>query len=285
MNIFISWSGERSKVVAEALHDWLPKVIQALQPWMSSSDIEKGARWGSDIAEQLENSQVGIICLTPENLNAPWILFEAGALSKTLELTYVCPLLLGLGPADVKGPLSQFQVTTADKDDVRRLLDTINQALRDDRLPEARLGQTFEKWWPDLEERLEAIPAATDVPPPRSDRDILEEVLGLSRQALQSGRGTDLPLLELAKDVASYMASTIGMQDDAAELQRMLKQFASSPAYAYANVANAQLYREIQKDLYRALLNFVSRNNRQQDSVVGGTSPNEASPDSDPAVE
>ncbi len=85
MKVFISWSGERSKAVAQAWHDWLPNVIQAVEPWMSETDIAKGARWGMDMARELDETRVGIICLTPENLNAPWILFEAGALSKTLE--------------------------------------------------------------------------------------------------------------------------------------------------------------------------------------------------------
>lgn len=93
MKIFISWSGSMSQAIAEALHDWLPRVIQAVQPWLSSTNIDKGARWSDDIAAQLEETKFGLICLTRENLEAPWILFEAGALSKTLDRTYVCPYL------------------------------------------------------------------------------------------------------------------------------------------------------------------------------------------------
>ena len=59
------------------------------------------------MAARLAAAKAGIICVTPSNLEAPWILFEAGALSKTLENTFVCPLLIGLEPADVSGPLAQ----------------------------------------------------------------------------------------------------------------------------------------------------------------------------------
>jgi hypothetical protein len=82
---------------AEALRGWLPKIINALKPWLSSADIDKGARWSADVASRLEAAKAGIICLTPSNLHSDWILFEAGALSKTLKNTFVCPFLIGLG--------------------------------------------------------------------------------------------------------------------------------------------------------------------------------------------
>src|SRR6266581_8474724 len=107
MDIFISWSGLRSEAVAKTLHGWLPKIVNAFKPWLSSADIDKGARWNSELTSTLQQSRAGIICLTPSNLHADWILFESGALSKQVEHTFVCPLLIGLEPADVKGPLSQ----------------------------------------------------------------------------------------------------------------------------------------------------------------------------------
>ncbi|MCX9013096.1 MAG: toll/interleukin-1 receptor domain-containing protein [Candidatus Methanoperedens sp.] len=158
MKVFISWSGERSKAVANALHDWIPYVINAVQPWMSEVDIDKGARWYIELANQLEDAQVGIICLTPDNLNAPYILFEAGALSKKLEKTYVCTYLFGVGPEDITGPLEHFQHTKADKNDTRKLIYTINKALQEQALKEELLKTAFEKWWPDLEEKLDNVP-------------------------------------------------------------------------------------------------------------------------------
>jgi hypothetical protein len=43
MLVFISWSGDRSKAVAQVLAEWLSKVVQATDARISS-DISKGVR-------------------------------------------------------------------------------------------------------------------------------------------------------------------------------------------------------------------------------------------------
>jgi hypothetical protein len=97
MDVFISWSGERSKYVAQRLHVWLRQVLQMVKPWMSSENILAGARWTAEIVAHLSTSKFGVICVTPENLSAPWLVFEAGALAKTIdEKTHVSPYLIGL---------------------------------------------------------------------------------------------------------------------------------------------------------------------------------------------
>lgn len=81
---------------------------------MSAENIDKGDRWSIDISKQLEETHFGIICMTPNNLGAPWILFEAGALSKSIEKARVSPLLFGVGPSDfTSSPLLQFQLTVS----------------------------------------------------------------------------------------------------------------------------------------------------------------------------
>src|SRR5688572_30100805 len=103
MQVFISWSGERSRMVAEALGAWLSQVIQAVDPWISL-EIAKGTRWGAEVSARLELTRIGIVCLTPENRHADWLLFEAGAISKT-KGAQLCTFLLDLRPADIEGPL------------------------------------------------------------------------------------------------------------------------------------------------------------------------------------
>jgi len=96
MNVFISWSGSRSRAVAEILRDWIQKVLQGTRPWLSTRDIEGGALWISEINEQLKESSIGIICISMDNRSNPWILFEAGALAKGLPSNRVCTFLVDL---------------------------------------------------------------------------------------------------------------------------------------------------------------------------------------------
>jgi hypothetical protein len=34
-----------SRQMAEALREWLPSVIQAVKPWVSSQDVPRDSRW------------------------------------------------------------------------------------------------------------------------------------------------------------------------------------------------------------------------------------------------
>lgn len=214
MKVFISWSGERSKNIANALREWLPNVIQAIQPWMSASDIDKGARWSSDIASQLEESVIGIICLTPENLEAPWILFEAGALSKTIEKSFVCPYLFQVKPSDISGPLVQFQFTKANKDDTKNLIKTINKALGEFALPEHNLFTAFEKWWPEFEQKLKEIPDIQVKREERSDREILEEILDLIRKQAREITLSEYKIPAIYGDyISSYFVGMSPLKD------------------------------------------------------------------------
>lgn len=184
MLVFISWSGHKSKFVAEALEAWLPDVIHAIDTWISQ-DIEKGRRWEPEIADRLERSKVGIICLTNSNLDARWIHFEAGALSKTKD-AYVCTLLLDIKSSDVDWPLAQFQHTTIEKDQIFKLLKTINGVVEtsgEKSLTEVRLKDVFETYWPRLEEVFQQSTTLQEsaTSPSRTTDEILEEMLEILR--------------------------------------------------------------------------------------------------------
>lgn len=148
--LFISWSGKKSHNVAKLLHDWIPTVLQSAEPFLSSEDIDKGSRWSDHVAEKLEECGFGVIILTHDNLTAPWVLFEAGALSKMVGSAHVSALLIGIDNVDVKLPLSQFQNTLFVKDDVLKLVQSINRVGQNPVKDEV-LIKTFEALWSNFE--------------------------------------------------------------------------------------------------------------------------------------
>jgi hypothetical protein len=154
MRVFISWSGERSKRLAEAIRDWLPITLKYVKPYCTSADIEKGAKWESEISKELEVSRFCIIALTREGLNSKWIMFEAGAISRSAQ---VCPILFDIQQGDVEGPLKMFQATNFVKKDFHHLLKTINSNAGDVAIKDETLNVVFESSWPHLEHNLSEI--------------------------------------------------------------------------------------------------------------------------------
>jgi len=129
LKLLISWSGSPSKEVAQLLSNWLRKVIQAVKPWVSTDDIARGARWQSELSRELQDTNACIVCVTPDNVNAQWLNFEAGAVSKAIvEHARVCPYLIGMRETDLTGPLAAFQAARADREGTLAMVRSMNEA-------------------------------------------------------------------------------------------------------------------------------------------------------------
>lgn len=182
MRVLLSWSGEPSKRVAAALHNWLPMVLQAVDPWFSDKDLEKGAPWMSNLMRELRRTKVGVFCLTPGNLKAEWIQWEAASCAVKLN-GRVFTYLHGVDYADVKGPLSMINHSLADREGTFRIVLALNSLLEEfgkTALSSEVLERSFTKWWPSLEKELAKIAPLGQqlpMPAPRSDRDLLEEMI------------------------------------------------------------------------------------------------------------
>jgi hypothetical protein len=241
MKIFISWSGAKSNAVALALRKWLTDVLQNVKPWVSEADIDAGARWSRAIEKELSETSFGIICITRTNQAAPWIVFESGALAKTLSGTFVCPYLIDLEPAElVAGPLAQFQAKRANKKETWELLCAINRALKSDSLPEESLRRAFDRWWPDLEEVLGKMP--TEVVPASDARslgdktdEILSTVRRLIREREAEGQPGDASQVGLSNSSLKILSAIVSTQ--AESLERMADLSKTCTIYVYLGIA------------------------------------------------
>ena len=125
-NIFISWSGEDSKLIALKLKEVFEIQFEnKLNCFVSDADIASGEDWWKKIKNELASSSMGIICITKENIRAPWIYFEAGALIARDVKTI--PLLFNCSVDDLRDtPLSRNQaVFFHDIDKFTRMIDII----------------------------------------------------------------------------------------------------------------------------------------------------------------
>ena len=184
MKVFLSWSGTRSREIANMLSDWLCCVIQASRPWVSTRDLDRGSLWFGEINDQLKDTSVGIVCLTQENKNRPWILFEAGALAKGLSTARVCTFLVDLEPKDIEDPLAQFNHTLPNRDSVLSLVRTLNGTLGSAALDLRVLEQVFNTYWPQFDKRFKEVLGETkpaEPSKPRPKEDVLAEILENTR--------------------------------------------------------------------------------------------------------
>ena len=95
--VFISWSGKNSKRIAVEIKEILETKIFAstdLECFVSTVDIASGDDWWNKIKKELKKCKQGILCVTKENIKAPWIFYEAGAMVArdvpTIPLLFNC---------------------------------------------------------------------------------------------------------------------------------------------------------------------------------------------------
>jgi diguanylate cyclase (GGDEF)-like protein len=176
MQVFISWSGQVSKSVANELSKWLEHVVPNITTFISTQDIDAGDRWEARISDELNASHHAVLCVTRDNQTAPWLLYEAGALGKLITRAKVIPYTIGFSPQELlSGPLSRFQGVQNDIAGTWELVRSLN---RSQAMPkeEAFVRESFDLWWPRLENRMREF--ATVQPPDSartmpSDRELL----------------------------------------------------------------------------------------------------------------
>lgn len=140
-NIFISWSGDNSRIIANNLKLIIEEFIFAnkVRCFVSDSDIVSGTDWWNKIKDELKSSKLGILCITKENIQASWIYYEAGALVGNDIITI--PLLFNCNRDKLnKTPLNgrqcvdfgnkqRFQKMICDINEQLHILDISNKAL------------------------------------------------------------------------------------------------------------------------------------------------------------
>ncbi len=213
MKVFISWSGEFSKKIALLIKDWAEQCIQSIEAFVSDEDIEKGENWSARLTNELSSTNYGIVCLTSDNISAPWIHFEAGALSKLVE-SRVSTIAVDIQYSEIKGPLSSFQNTKLEKDEMFSLLKSINNSIEksgEKKLSDEKLKNSFDAFWQTFNDKLKKLfddhkkePAKKQTSKMQIQQETFDELLQLMRN--QNAIITD-PARLLPIDYIEYLVN------------------------------------------------------------------------------
>jgi hypothetical protein len=130
-------------------------------------------RWFDELLKVLTGAEAGILCLAAENLDSPWLHFEAGVLMTGLHRAQeraaaldaddplrdrVFTYLLGDAAQRLSGPLAQYQATATTRDETWRLVETLADVLAGGKDHDGRgLSERFEKEWPSFDRNVQAI--------------------------------------------------------------------------------------------------------------------------------
>lgn len=263
MKVFISWSGKLSELVAKELSEWLPSIIQSVEVFYSPEDIQKGENWDSRLTKELEECKYGIVCLTKENVSAPWVHFEAGALSKSLD-SHTSALMIDVVTSDIQGPLSRFQATRFEKDDFYKLVCGINDA-SDSKISEKVLKNSFEAIWDKMESNIQNIIRKNSKSNKETNKEKNREAVDILEELLQLLRKQDLVLNNpeklLPEEYFRYLYNRVGEKRTNLNNEEITNFFESIIRYLYISLDKGIDLESLVEILIRCV-DFVRSNRR-----------------------
>ncbi|SLD64557.1 ATP-dependent DNA helicase PcrA [Mycobacteroides abscessus subsp. bolletii] len=196
--VFISWSGQLSRRIATIWRDLVKETFDTVEPFMSEENIGAGERGLPKISAELAGTSFGVIVVTQENQNSPWLNYEAGALSKNVgdQTVRVAPTLVDFERKnDVTGPIGQFQASLLNREGVEYVLVEIARLADVD---ESAVKKRFAHFWrEEYECRFNSAKNLSDSPiaakaKRRSSDDVLDEILTTVRDLARTSAAAEI---------------------------------------------------------------------------------------------
>lgn len=235
---FISWSGSEAKEKARALRKLIADVLPEAAVFMSDEDIAAGSLWLEKVTGSLDDAVAGVIIVTEENLKAPWIHYEAGALATRVTRRMVIPLLSGLSPSDLANtPLSNFQALSISKDSVLEVITSFASALGISRQGDA-ITRSFNKWWDEYEADI-TVTKASPAKQPANITDVYRLLSNVQGQLRVQGEAISAMLSTGTWSEHPYPAHVLPLS--AAQHKAAFDSHAAAGAAASASAASASV--------------------------------------------
>lgn len=167
MKIFISWAKPKSKKIAYFIKEFLEGLFHdQIETWLSDENIKTGARPTVAISQALKECDKGIFCILKENYEAPWIMYEAGAISthehsiirEEKDNCVIWPILFENISTEqlYRNPLYQFQFVEFSRDKMYKFVQEVNNtivAFKDVTILEKHFGF----YWKELNDNIQKV--------------------------------------------------------------------------------------------------------------------------------
>ena len=186
MKIFISWSKQKSRRLAEATKKFIISVLGDSVQIFFSPDMYRGSCVDNEIHNNLLCSDKCIVCITSENYKNPWLMYEAGVVYGTHYATpgsnVVIPILFEHVPewsSWVDKPLNRYapiDILHSHRDfqkcrtEIKRFLEELAQEVGGVKL------SNFTKNWNIYENNIREILNSEKLIP-ESCRDLVEQIM------------------------------------------------------------------------------------------------------------
>jgi hypothetical protein len=172
--IFIGWSGNKGKLLAPILANWIEAFFQRMvEVTTSELDLFPGEDFTQAIEKKLlKNRDAAIFCLSEDGLDSKWVQYEAGNIGKRGRSNkLIVPYLIGINKEDRKfqekwkGPLSSYLAANANENDTRQMLMGINERLEMN-YDRQKFDSAFQKKSPALMDEIKRIvsPSSKNTP-------------------------------------------------------------------------------------------------------------------------
>lgn len=208
MKVFISWSGD-SKATAHAIYKALPTLFDTADPWISVEN-RSGSMWLAQIDTELSSTDFGIVCVTKANQHAPWLNFEAGALSRRVDAKreLMPVLLIGIDSMnEVEGPITGFQMKIADLEGFLDVMKDLNNSELGPKINDNILRRRVQDAWPSIEAEVKKVREGdnSQAADRRTDSEKIDELLDVARSMARS----ITPKIAISGEPAPFVTSEI----------------------------------------------------------------------------
>ena len=148
--------------------------VKASSAAPSEGGISAGSDWLDWILKQVRTSKFTAVLLTPNSVDKPWLMWEAGAVSGVSmamdQTSTVIPIVYRLSMEQIPSPLRTRQAARGeDRESMKRVLETLNKTVS---LPEATFTKLVELFIPPYLENVAR--ALAETPPPVTDSAVQE---------------------------------------------------------------------------------------------------------------